>query len=106
MRGLLLVCVRGVIRPSFKCKFSFYFPRVVGHVINIQIFVTVVPTHHIEVAIVAENVIAKGAYLGQSRIALHQVFVHVEAEAFLRARGLVKPTKQHYSFVVDRHAHR
>lgn len=78
----------------------------VAHVINVQIFVAVVPTHHIEVAIVTENVIAKGAYLREGRIALHQVFVHVEAEAFLRARGLVEPTKQHNSFVVDRHAHR
>ena len=80
-------------------------PRVVIHVVHVEVLVGVVPSHDVQEVVVVEHIVGEGADLGKARVTLHQVLLDVEAEALLRAHRLVEAAEDQNGLAVDRHAH-
>jgi hypothetical protein len=102
---LLLVGIICVGRSSFKSEFRFNFPSVLVHVVNVQVFVGVIPADNVELVVVAEHIIRETAYLWKLRVPFHQILLHVELEAFRSAHSLVETAEDQYCFGVNRHTH-
>ena len=81
-------------------------PSVLEHVVQVQVLVVVVPADYIQVMVVIEHVVAEAADLGQIAVALHQVRLDIELEAFLRPLLLVESTEDKNVLAVNWHAHR
>ena len=54
---LLLNCVISVISASLERKFALNAPSMVVHVVDIEVLVCIVPTHHIQEVVVVEDVV-------------------------------------------------
>ena len=103
---LLLVGVVGVVVSSFEGELRLDAPHVVIDVIDVQVFVRVVPADHIEVVVVIEHIVGETSDFRKHRVSLHQVLLHVEAEAFLCPDCLVEAAKDDDRLAVDWHTHR
>ena len=75
------------------------------HIVYIKVLVCVVPAHNVEEVVIIEYVVRERAYLWQTWITLHEILLHVEAEAFVSSHGLVKATEDQNGLTVDWHAH-
>ena len=75
------------------------------HIVYIKVLVCVVPAHNVKEVVIIEDIVRERAYLWQTWITLHEIFLHVEAEAFVRSHSLVKATEDQNGLTVDWHAH-
>lgn len=87
-----------MVRFCSESEFTFNTPRVFKHIIKVQILVVVVPADDVEIVVVVEHVVGERADLGQVRVTLHQIGLHVELEALLRSLCFVKATKNQNVF--------
>ena len=102
---LLLNGVVSVIISSLEVELALDQPRVVVHVVHVEVLVCVVPADDVKEVVVVEHIVGERADLGQAWVTFHQVFLDVETEAFLGADCLVKAAKDQNGLTVDRHAH-
>jgi len=79
---LLLLVSLLLVGTSFEGELGFNLPCVVGDVVYIQVLVRIIPSHHVQEAVVAEDIVGEGAYLWQVHFTLHQVLLRIEFETF------------------------
>ena len=102
---LLLICICSVVTSCFEQKFTLNFPRVLIHVVNVQVLVRIVPSNYKQAAIIAKDVVAERAHFRKLGVSFHQILFHVKSEALIGPNGFVKSSENKNSFVVYGHAH-
>jgi len=102
---LLLDGIISVIVASLEMELALDQPRVVTHIVHVEVLVGIVPADNIKEVVIVEDVVGERADFGQTGVPFHQVFLDIESEALLRAHCLVKAAKDQDCLAVDRHAH-
>lgn len=75
------------------------------HIVQIQVFIVIIPADHIEVLVIVEHIVRETTYFGKIAVSLHEVRFNIKQEALLGTLCLVETTEDEDVLAFDGHAH-